>query len=409
MEKIQDQHHDIRTVAYAISRMLERASYYGIRAMVVIYMTGEIPGLNMSVTEALNIFGWFTGGVLVAHVLGALFGDLFLGNKKTLILGGIIQAIGAFTLCWQSTTGLYLGLGLVALGGGLYSPNVLAHYGKLYLNKTKLLDAAFTLLFIGINVGSFAGIAYLASLGEQRGWHIGFIAAGVCMILSVLPPILLKEPDENDVPVDTSKKNKLKHLPKIILAIVLVGLFWMVSQLSKIRQFDFQNSVADIAGWKIPDYFWSSASDFFGIPLMIILAIVWSYFYSNQFVKLTIGFIAGAVSIGLLCFIPEAEAQQHFIFYALAMLFIAIAEIHISPITYSILTKYSNPKYLAIIISVAFIPTRLFIHLAGVFNEDLSNNPSLALYISLAVMVLVSIALMIYLKLNKNIASAVND
>src|SRR5690606_19783790 len=133
--------------------MLERASYYGFRILLILYMTGEI--IKMDRTESLSVFGWFAGSLMVSKIIGALLGDLVIGNRKTLILGGVIQAFGTFCLYIPSTTGLYLGLFLVVIGNGFYTPNMTANFGKLYLNKIKLLDSGFTIFYLAINLGAF--------------------------------------------------------------------------------------------------------------------------------------------------------------------------------------------------------------------------------------------------------------
>ena len=103
MEKKQSEKHTKDTFLYALSRMLERASYYGFRTIVVLYMVGE--ALKMEYKEALFIYGWFTTSLVFSQIFGALFGDLLIGNKKSIIIGGIIQAIGMFVLCISSKTG----------------------------------------------------------------------------------------------------------------------------------------------------------------------------------------------------------------------------------------------------------------------------------------------------------------
>jgi len=138
MEKIRNQTHNKETFLYATSRMLERASFYGLRSLIVLYMVGE--SFKMDTTEASSIYGWFISSIIFSQIFGALLGDLVIGNKKSVIIGGIIQAVGAFSLCIPSTIGLYIGLFLVVLGSGIYTPNIISSFGKLYLNKTKLQE-----------------------------------------------------------------------------------------------------------------------------------------------------------------------------------------------------------------------------------------------------------------------------
>ena len=132
MEKTQNQKHTKETFYFAMSRMFERASYYGFRALIILYMVGET--LKMESDEAISIYGWLMGSLVFSQIIGALFGDLLIGNRKSVIIGGVIQAVGVFILCIPSTTGLYLGLFLIVLGNGFFTPNITSNFGKLYLN-----------------------------------------------------------------------------------------------------------------------------------------------------------------------------------------------------------------------------------------------------------------------------------
>ena len=398
MEKIQNQKHTIETLYYSISRMLERASYYGFRALVVLYMVGET--LKMERTEALSIYGWFTASLVFSQIVGALFGDLLIGNKKSIIIGGIVQAIGAFSLCIPSTTGLYLGLFLVVLGSGFFTPNIISNFGKTYLNKTKLLDSGFTIFYLAINLGSFLGVLLIGYLGEKYGYKIGFVISGILMLISIIPIFLSKEKkldeiEKNDFPIS-------KRILNILIAFIVVGLFWGFYEISSIRTFDLQLQLSEISTLGIPNHLWQSINSIFILPISIIAIILWTYFYSSQFFKLMLGFIFGVTSFGILFLIPEIPTEQHTITYLISLFFLAISEIHIAPIIHSILTKYSNPKYLAILISLAFLPTRLISLIFGLFNDKLYDNPMLGMKIGIIGMVIIGIGLIGYLKWNKN-------
>ena len=398
MEKIQNQKHTKETLYYSISRMLERASYYGFRALVVLYMVGET--LKMEDKEALSIYGWFTASLVFSQIIGALFGDLLIGNKKSIIIGGIIQAIGAFSLCIPSTTGLYLGLFLVVLGSGFFTPNIISNFGKTYLNKTKLLDSGFTIFYLAINLGSFLGILLIGYLGEKYGYNIGFVLSGILMLISIIPIVLIKEKrldeiEKNEFPIS-------KRILNILIAFIVVGLFWGFYELSSIRTFDLQLQLSEISTLGIPNHLWQSINSIFILPISIIAIILWTYFYSSQFFKLMLGFIFGVLSFGILFLIPEIPTEQHTITYLISLFFLAISEIHIAPIIHSILTKYSNPKYLAILISLAFIPTKLIYLVFGLFNDKLYDNPMLGLKISIVGMTIIGIGLIGYVVWNKN-------
>ncbi|WP_288955638.1 MFS transporter [uncultured Polaribacter sp.] len=397
MEKIQNRKHSIETFYYSLARMLERASYYGFRALVVLYMTGET--LKMDRTEALSIYGWFAGSMVFSQIIGGLFGDLLIGNKKAIIFGGIIQAIGAFSLCIPSTTGLYLGLFLVVLGSGFFTPNILSNFGKSYLNKTKLLDSGFTIFYLAINLGSFLGISLIGYSGEKFGYNIGFVISGILMLLSIVPIIISKE--FNSEEFEKGETSISKRILNILIAFIVVGVFWGIYEISNIRIFDLQMQFSEISAWNISKSLWQTIGSIFTLPISLVAIILWTFFYSSQFFKLMVGFIFGAISFGVLFVIPEIPTENHTITYLISLVFLGISEIHIAPIILSISTKYANPKYLAILMSLAFLPTRLISLIFGLFNHKLYDNPMLGLKIGIVGMTVVGIGLIGYAWWNK--------
>lgn len=126
MEKKHSQKHSIETLYFSISILFERASHYGIRALIVLYMIGET--MNMEREEALSIFGWLSTILIFSKIIGGIFGDLLIGNRKSIIIGGIMQSIGAFSLCIPSTVGLYCGLLLMVLGSGFFFAESYFHF-----------------------------------------------------------------------------------------------------------------------------------------------------------------------------------------------------------------------------------------------------------------------------------------
>jgi POT family proton-dependent oligopeptide transporter len=395
MEKIQNQKHSIETFYYSLARMIERASYYGLRALVVLYMTGEI--LKMDTTEALVIYGWFAGSLVFSQILGGLLGDLIIGNKKSIIIGGVVQAFGAFTLCIPSTYGLYIGLFLIVLGSGFYTPNIIANYGKSYLNKTKLLDAGFTIFYLAINIGAFLGSFLIGYSGEEFGYNVGFVISGLLILISLIPIIKTKEKE-----LSIGEKISIgKRVVTIAMALIIVGLFWGVYEISNIRILDLQIQLGENSTLGISKSMWQSLNSVFTLPISLTAIIIWTYFYNSQFFKLLIGFVFGAVAFGIILFIPEIPEEKHTIYFIASMLFLAISEIHIAPIIHSILTKYSNPKYLAILISVAFVPTKIFALIFGIFHERIYDNPTLGLKFGIIAMILISIGIIGYIIIDK--------
>ena len=168
-----------------------------------------------------------------------------------------------------------------------------------------------------------------------------------------------------------------------------------------IRIYDLQLKLAEVSTLEISKNMWQSLSSVFTLPISLIVIVVWTYFYNSQFFKLLIGFLFGAIAFGTLLFIPEVPKANHTIYFLVSLLFLAISEIHIAPIVHSILTKYSNPKYLAILISLAFLPTKIFTLIFGLFNERFYDNPTLGVKFGMITMILVGAGIIGYIIIDK--------
>lgn len=404
MERIRIQKHSIETLYYSISLILERASYYGLRLLIIIYMTGEV--LKMNSTEALSIYGLFTGSVMLSKIIGAILGDLVIGNKKALFIGGMIQAIGAFCLCIPSTLGLYLGLFLIVIGNGFYTPNIISNFGKSYLNNKKQLDSGFSIFYLATNLGAFLGTLLIGLIGEKYGYNYAFIIGGLLMLSSLIPILITKEKVvEKEFKHDLTIK---KRILNISIVLMVVGLFWAIYEISYYRIIDLQVQFKDAITIEMFKNDWHSINSLLILPICIIAIIGWTYFYTSQFFKLILGFIFGAISLIVLMSIPDVFTEKHMVLYLLSILFMGISEIHIAPILYSTLTKYSNPKYLAILISLAFIPTSMLIFSTGFFNDRFYDNPIFGLKLGVIIMIIVAIGLFGYIAWNKKTAKTLS-
>ena len=169
------------------TEMWERFSYYGMRALLVLFMTDMVAsgGLGMTDVTATAIYGLYTFSVYAVALPGGWIADRLIGQRHAVLVGGIIIALGHFTLAIPAVSAFYLGLVLIVLGTGLLKPNVSAIVADLYPEGGARRDAGFTIFYMGINVGAFAGPLICGSLGEGINWHLGFSAAGVGMLLGI--------------------------------------------------------------------------------------------------------------------------------------------------------------------------------------------------------------------------------
>ena len=178
----------LRTLFF--TEMWERFSYYGMRALLVLYMVAAIQegGLGLDDATATAIYGLYSAGVYVLCLPGGWIADRLLGAQRAIWHGGVIIMLGHFVLAIPSSYSFYPGLVLVTLGTGLLKPNISSVVGELYAANDGRRDAGFTLYYMGINIGAALGPLVCSTLGESPsfGWHWGFAAAGVGMAAGLL-------------------------------------------------------------------------------------------------------------------------------------------------------------------------------------------------------------------------------
>jgi POT family proton-dependent oligopeptide transporter len=170
------------------TEMWERLGYYGMRALLVLFMAASVAdgGLGLDDKTAAAIYGLFTCAAYLGALPGGWMADRLLGQQRAVFVGGVIIALGYFTLALPRVDTFYLGLILVMIGTGLLKPNVSAIVGQLYPEGGARRDAGFTLFYMGINLGATLGPLVCSYLGERVNWRLGFAAAGVGMVLGLV-------------------------------------------------------------------------------------------------------------------------------------------------------------------------------------------------------------------------------
>jgi proton-dependent oligopeptide transporter, POT family len=171
-----------------LTELWERFSYYGMRALLILFMTAPLArnGLGMATPEAGAIYGLYTGMVYLLALPGGWIADKILGARRAVLVGGIIIAIGHFCLALPSTTTFFIGLVFIVTGTGLLKPNVSTMVGQLYAPHDARRDAAFSIFYMGINLGAFIAPLVCSYVGENINWHYGFGLAGIGMTAGVI-------------------------------------------------------------------------------------------------------------------------------------------------------------------------------------------------------------------------------
>jgi POT family proton-dependent oligopeptide transporter len=224
--------HPIGLRTLFLTEMWERMSYYGMRALLVLYMTGAVtgfnPGLGWSQVESQAIYGIYSGMVYFMVVPGGWIADNILGHQKAVLIGALIIALGHFTLAIPIEQTFFLGLIFVVLGTGLLKGNISTIVGQLYEGQDDKRDSGYTIFYMSINIGSTLGFLICSYLGEKIGWHWGFGAAGIGMTFGVIQYIkhrhLLGDAGMHPNEMPDDKRKKLTNYLKISL----VGMFMVI-------------------------------------------------------------------------------------------------------------------------------------------------------------------------------------
>ena len=247
------------------TEMWERFSYYGMRALLVLFLTSSLfdEGWAWPREHALALYGTYTSLVYLTPILGGYIADKIIGYRKAVVLGALIMTLGHASMAVDTPVMLYLGLFLLVAGNGFFKPTMTSIISQMYDNHTHKKDGAFTIYYMGVNAGAFLGILLCGYLGEQWGWGWGFGLAGVFMFLGMLQfyftqnifeHIGLKPNKETDVvTIDEAvdKLNPFTMLDKALIIIcAVVGLVWIIndpmSKIGEINLFDF--NVGELSG-----------------------------------------------------------------------------------------------------------------------------------------------------------------
>ena len=394
------------------TEMWERFSYYGMRAILVLYLvtqtTGDNPGLGWTSGEALALYGWYTMLVYVASIPGGWIADRLIGQKKSVLIGGLTLCLGHSILAFEQMWAFYSGLGLIIAGVGLLKPNISTMVGGLYEKGDIRRDKGFTIFYIGINIGAFLSSLIVGYVGEVHGWHYGFGLAGIGMLLGQLVymagqkhlihvgNLLTKtenqeEKEKYNQPLTKIEIDRVKVLLlSFLIVIVFWGAFEQAGGLMNIYTLEKTNRV--IAGMTIPASVFQSLNAAFIILLGTSVAGYWALRSSkskeaSSLFKMAVGtMIMGTGFFFMSAASAEFDANGSSAMYwlVLAYLFHTIGELCASPVALSFITKLAPVKYASIMMGVYFAMTGFGNKLAGFLGESASDLGEFVIFTGIA-------------------------
>ena len=242
------------------TEMWERFSYYGMRAILVIFLTGAIlgdnPGWGWSSSSALSLLGTYAMFAYLAPLVGGWLGDKKIGYRKGVVIGAFLMTLGHASMAIETPIFLYVGISLLVVGTGFFKPNITSIISKIYEGRDDKKDGAFNIFYMGVNAGAFLGIMLCGWVGERVGWSFGFGLAGIFMLLGMIQfyyaqplfgeigDIPEKSDEKHIVKQETSEKlNPFLPLDYILITLFVISalIFIINDPLSKIGGIDILN------------------------------------------------------------------------------------------------------------------------------------------------------------------------
>ena len=429
-------HHPKGLSILFFTEMWERFSFYGMRAILVLYLTretlGDNPGLGWSSAEALVLYGWYTMLVYVMSIPGGVIADKWLGQKKTVFLGGLLIAAGQLTLAVNNMVGFYTGLILIISGVGCLKPNISTMVGGLYKQGDPRRDSGFIIFYIGINIGAAIAPLLVGYIGEVYGWHYGFGLAGIGMLIGqgvyLWGQKHLKDVG-NFIPAPKIEGTKTrKPLTKIekdrvivlLISFLIVIVFWAAYEqaggLMNIYTHDKINRV--IFGFEIPASLFQSVPAIFVIIFGTIVASFWNKRQqkgkeSSSLFKMAIGtMVMGTGFLMMTGAAIEAQdgAKAMLIWLILSYLLQVIGELSISPVALSFITKLAPLKYASIMMGIYFAATGLGNKLAGLVGEFATHAGELEVFTGIFIFCLLfGLLLLVFFKKLKTLTHGAEE
>ena len=384
------------------TEMWERFSYYGMRALLILYMVGSTmkPGLGFPEGRAAQIYGIYTMAVYLMGVPGGFVADRWLGHYRAVLVGGIIIACGHFSMAIPGLPFFYLGLGLIVIGTGLLKPNVSTIVGSLYSRDDTRRDAGFSIFYMGINLGAFIAPLITGWLGQKINWHAGFAAAGVGMVIGLIQYVYGKKyltpvsPIGKQTTETQGQKPEAANEPftgadwaRISAAVILTLfalLFWAGFEQagSSLNLFADRATRLQVLGWTYPSSWFQSVEPLFVIIFSPIFAWIWLSLASREPsspAKFTLGLLF--LSLSFLLIVPAAHIFERSglrvsPWWLIGLYFLQmLGELCLSPVGLSMVTKLSPPRVVGLMMGVWFFATAMGNYVAGWVAGFLENRP----------------------------------
>ena len=407
-----------RALAYLFTtEMWERFSYYGMRALLVLYMvkylftpqgSGDVLGLTpfkhglefvfgplAPQPLASQIYGFYTGLVYLTPILGGLLADRVLGQRRTVIIGATLMAIGHFMMAFEHL--FLVALCFLILGNGAFKPNISTQVGSLYPPGDRRRDRAFSIFYVGINLGAFLAPLVCGTLGEKLGWHYGFAAAGVGMTIGLIiylaaTPHLPRDAfEKRSLPDNKLDAKAWQSIAALLLLFAPVSLFWATyeQQGNTIALWADQFTDRHFLGGEIPVTWFQAFNPFMIFAFTPFIVALWRWQGKNEpatSTKLGMGCLINAlaylVMVAAAWSAGGGKASWLWLFFYFVV--ITVGELYLSPTGLSLVTKIAPKTLLSMMMGIWLATSFVGGFLAGYLGTFWSSMDKANFFLMLA-------------------------
>lgn len=373
--------------------MWERFGFYGMRALLMLYMVNQ---LMFGTEKAGKVYGMYLGLVYMMPLLGGFLADRYLGQRRSILLGGILLSAGYFLLAVPKMTFFYPALMVLIIGNGFFKPNISVVVGQLYEKNDPRRDGGFTIFYMGINIGAFFAPFVCGYLGQKISWSYGFGAAGIGMLIGLvmyiwgqkkylgdkgLYPCNINKPEQMH-PADCkplTKDDKQKMAAAFILIACAMFFFGAFEQAgSSMTLFADKETNLSIMGWTMPSSWFQALNPFFIVLLAPLFSRMWIMLAAkNKNPSAPFKFIWGLGLLGFGFIIMALAAHVYKTSGPVCMLWLVavyfmhtLGELCLSPVGLSMITKLAHPRYVSMMMGMWFFSTGMGSGLAGFFAGE---------------------------------------
>jgi len=392
------------------TEMWERFGFYGMRALLILYMIRSIAdgGLGWSNGSSLKVYAWYLGIVYLTTIPGGWIADRFWGQRRSVIFGGLLMALGYFLLAIKGTNTFFAGLGCVALGNGFFKPCLTSILGCLYKKDSSYRDSGYAIFYMGINIGGFMAPIVCDEFQKRVSFEMAFIVAGIGMLIGLgtflrgqqkgvfqmagLKPQKADQAAIHKKPLTSLEKSRLMVV--CIWSVLIIAFFMAFEQAGGLLSvYAEEYTRRTFFGFEIGAAQFQSLNPLFIVLIGPVMSIIWGKLGNLSLtIKFAFGFFLSAIAFGCMMLAAreyQATGSSSALWLVIFNLLITIGELCITPVLWSSVSKITPTRYLSFMMAVTLGCVGVGGYLAGFVGSYVEMLSTMQIFSGIALVMVI--------------------